>query len=269
MDFATILFVSAVTSGVIWGFDAWVLAPKRQQNMPPSEEGEEADPHVGESKLVEIARSIFPVLVIVFFLRSFLVEPFRIPSGSMIPTLLVGDFILVNKYAYGIRLPVIEQKVVDLGVPERGDVVVFRYPSQPNIDYIKRLVGLPGDRISYYRKQLTINGQPVPKEFSRMYPGSGGNVDGLTGSDEYVEDLFGRSHRILESRRRLGAGEGEWVVPEGHYFVMGDNRDNSHDSRMWGFVSDEFLVGKAFAIWMNWDGTNKRVGWRRIGSLIE
>jgi signal peptidase I len=216
---------------------------------------------------------LFPVIVGVFVLRSFLFEPFKIPSGSMVPTLLVGDLILVNKFDYGVRLPVLNQKVIANKDPQRGDVVVFRYPPDPRLDYIKRVVGLPGDQISYQNQKLTINGQPVPlKALGEFY-----DEDSLRYAPQFSEKLGEKDHRILVDPRRSSffgtdsprfpfaencrySAEGVTCkVPAGHYFVMGDNRDNSQDSRYWGFVPDENLVGRAFFVWMNF-GNLGRIG---------
>jgi len=194
-------------------------------------------------------------------LRGFLVEPFRIPSGSMIPSLYIGDFILVNKFSYGIRIPVFNNKVVDINNPERGDVVVFRYPRDPSVDYIKRVIGLPGDHIAYYNKVLYVNGKAIKREFISAYAGPGEE----NRANEYLENLEGVKHDILLIPGRPGL-DAEYIVPDGHYFMMGDNRDNSNDSRYWGVVPDKYLVGKAFMIWMNWDGG---VSWERIGKLIK
>jgi signal peptidase I len=211
-----------------------------------------------EPLLVEYGKSFFPVLFIVLVLRSFLVEPFQIPSGSMKPTLDVGDFILVNKFSYGIRLPVIDLKVIPVGDPQRGDVMVFRYPSDPNVNYIKRVVGLPGDAIRYTNdKQLFINGQLVAKQLIGSEPGT------LGSAELYNEKLGEVEHQIRQEMSRYRAPpDHEWTVPAGHYFMMGDNRDNSNDSRYWddpnipkaelGMVPDRNIVGKAFAVWMSW-----------------
>jgi len=207
------------------------------------------------------------VILAVLLLRSFLVEPFRIPSGSMMPTLLVGDFILVNKYAYGIRLPVLNTKVADLGSPERGDVVVFRFPKDPSIDYIKRVVGVPGDRVEYRNKTLYINGEQVAQIPAGSYIGSGSGLS-MSGADVRREALGEVEHDILVVPNMRGV-PADVVVPDDHYFVMGDNRDNSNDSRYWGFVPDENLVGKAFMIWMNWDSAAGGVAWNRIGNSID
>ena len=217
---------------------------------------------------------LFPVICAVFLMRSFLFEPFKIPSGSMIPTLMVGDLILVNKYHYGVRLPVINKKIVANNEPKRGDVIVFRYPVNPSLDYIKRVVALPGDEVAYLNKQLTINGKPVAQTpLPDFY-----DPDSLRYALQYTEQLDGQPHRILVDKDRPPfvppqaiedfpfkencrySGEGVVCkVPAGHYFMIGDNRDNSQDSRFWGFVPDEYIVGKAFVIWMNF-GDIKRIG---------
>jgi len=203
----------------------------------------------------------------VLLLRSFLVEPFRIPSGSMMPTLLVGDFILVNKYAYGIRLPVLNKKVYAVDNPQRGEVVVFRFPKDPSIDYIKRVVGVPGDQVTYRDKTLFINGEKIAQVPAGTYIGTGSGLS-MSGAEIRQEALGNINHDILVTPRIRGVGT-DVVVPEGHYFVMGDNRDNSNDSRYWGFVPDKNLVGRAFMIWMNWDSAAGGVNWDRIGDSIE
>ena len=185
----------------------------------------------------------------------------------MMPTLLTGDFILVNKFTYGIRLPVVDRKVIDVGSPSRGDVVVFRAPQDPSTPFIKRVVGLPGDEIRYRRKNLYVNGERVPQEFLSRYTGTGSGA-GMTGAELRRELLAGASHAILVRSEVPTPGEGRWVVPEDSYFVLGDNRDNSHDSRFWGFVPDRLLVGKAFVIWFNWD-LGHGIAFGRIGDGIE
>lgn len=268
-DFPTIMVALVFLSGAIWAFDAMILAPRRRVASAEGQKdagGEAASAAVQPSRLVEYARSFFPVFVIVLALRSFLVEPFRIPSGSMMPTLLIGDLILVNKYAYGIRLPVLDQKIIEIGRPQRGDVVVFRYPEDPSTPFIKRVVGTPGDRIGYYNKVLYVNDEPIRQEFLRRYQGSGSGTN-MTGADVLREHLGNPGHHILVQRGQPSV-EGEMVVPENHYFVLGDNRDNSRDSRYWGTVSDAHLIGKAFTIWMNWD-RKKGIEWGRIGTSIQ
>lgn len=209
--------------------------------------------------LVEYSRSFFPVLLFVLVIRSFVFEPFRIPSGSMMPTLLQGDFIFVKKYAYGLRLPVTETKILDTGAPERGDVVVFRLPDEPSINYIKRIVGLPGDRIVYERHQLTINGEKV--EFEK-------HLDATPLEPRFVERLGDREHEILITKPGNVHKDGAHVVPEGEYFVMGDNRDNSRDSRYINSIPETHLVGEAVLIWMHMDGL-AWPRWSRIGDKIQ
>ncbi len=278
-NFPALLVLATFVTGAIWLLDALLLAPRRRRLAAA---GAGTDATIGmpqparEPVVVEYARSFFPVILAVLLLRSFLVEPFRIPSGSMMPTLLVGDFILVNKFAYGLRLPVLYTKFLDIGNPERGDVVVFRFPKDPSTDYIKRLVGIPGDRIEYRNKTLVVNGQPIPQVPDGRYVGVGSGA-GQTGYLVAEEDITGRGHAILVNPMApdLPPGcrvlaNGPITVPPGHYFAMGDNRDNSNDSRCWGLVPDENLVGKAFAIWMHWDGqrTGFPVDWERLGMLV-
>ncbi|VAW87109.1 Signal peptidase I [hydrothermal vent metagenome] len=273
-DFQGFMLLLLVVSGVLWALDYWKWAPKRREAektaraamKPPIDEKKLAE-IFKEPTYVEYAKSFFPIILIVFVMRSFLVEPFRIPSGSMMPTLLVGDFILVNKFTYGIRLPVAGSKILDLGEPERGDVVVFRFPKDPSLDYIKRVVGLPGDRVGYFNKTIYINGKPVAQEETGRYVGIGSGFES-TGASLRNEKLGEAEHQILidiDQRAR----EGEVVVPEGEYFVMGDNRDRSNDSRFWGTVPEDHLVGKAFMVWMNWDSSAGGVTWGRIGNSID
>jgi signal peptidase I len=210
---------------------------------------------------VDLSRSLFPVILIVLIIRSFIVEPFRIPSGSMVPTLLTGDFILVNKFAYGLRLPVSHHKLVPVGEPERGDVAVFRYPLDPSQDYIKRIVGLPGDRISYRDKRLYINGKLAEQQPL-------GEWSGREPAQVREERLGELSHSILVHGNSSGQ-EFDYRVPAASYFVMGDNRDRSSDSRFWGAVPEDHLVGQAFLIWMSWDAENTSIHWRRIGDTIQ
>jgi signal peptidase I len=253
-DFATILLIAAVVTGLIWGLDAWLWAPKRRAATEPERQREPV--------IVDYARSFFPLIVIVLVLRSFLGEPFRIPSGSMMPTLEIGDFILVNKYSYGIRLPVVNRKIVEIGAPQRGDVAVFRYPEDPRIDFIKRVVGLPGDHVVYHDRQLFINGEPVPQSFVGPY----GSYP-LHAYQRFSERLGEHEHQLLVMPGRESAPL-EFHVPPGRYFVMGDNRDNSNDSRDWGMVPDENLVGRAVLVWMSWAPGRGPV-WSRIGTRID
>lgn len=252
-DFALILVVATVVTGVVWAFDAWFLKPRR---VARGQSG-------GEPVIVEYCRSFFPIILIVLLVRSFLFEPFRIPSDSMMPTLLDGDFIFVNKYAYGMRLPVINRKVIEFGEPERGDVIVFRLPSDPATNYIKRVVGLPGDVVETRDSRLYINGEVVQTELV-------GEYDQYDVSANLIREQLGdRQHELLMSRTGYGR-DGKWRVPEGHYFVMGDNRNNSRDSRFpqVGPIPEELLVGRAVRIWMNWDFPNESPEWGRIGQRI-
>ena len=251
-DFSAIMVLFVVISGAIWALDAWVLAPRRKLSMAGEAAGT-AEKRRAPPLVVEYAKSFFPVFLVVLVLRSFLIEPFRIPSNSMMPTLLTGDFIVVNKFAYGIRLPVLEEKIIEIGHPERGDVVVFRYPKDPSVPFIKRVVGLPGDAIGYANKTLYLNGKPALQTQLGVYKGTGSGT-GMTGTSRRTEDLGEMQHDILVWNRRSSVGPGEWIVPPGHYFVLGDNRDNSRDSRVWGFVPDTNLIGRAFGVWMHWDG---------------
>ena len=251
MNFALFLLILLVVTGGIWLLDLSLLRRGRAKDAK-------------QPWWVEYSISFFPVILIVFLLRSFLVEPFKIPSSSMVPTLLVGDFILVNKYTYGIRLPVANRKLIELGRPERGDVMVFRFPEDPSLDYIKRVVGVPGDRIEYRNKRLSVNGTPVPVRQVDDYL----QKERMQFSRRFAETVNGVEHEILldedasaslmPARAFPFAGNCNYnmnglacTVPPGHYFVMGDNRDNSSDSRVWGFVPDDNIVGKAFFIWLN------------------
>ncbi len=264
LDFSFYLFVAVVITGTIWLLDKWFFEKKRNQvfhNSTQVHQGVEVSRKAKEPVIVEYAKSFFPVLLIVFLLRGFVVEPFRIPSGSMLPSLYIGDFILVNKFAYGVKIPVLNKKIMDVGEPQRGDVAVFRFPRDPNLDYIKRIVGLPGDHIAYYNKVLYINSKPVEREFVGQYKGPG-----QTFANEYNENFGDSEHAILLLPARPNNLQGEYIVPEGSYFVMGDNRDNSNDSRVWGPVPEENLVGKAFMIWMHYSNE-----WHfdRIGNFIK
>jgi len=254
-DFELAMVVAGFVTGVVWLLDrSWFAAARARAGAPDT-----------EPTLVEYCRSFFPIILLVLVVRSFLFEPFRIPSSSMLPTLRDGDFIFVNKFTYGLRMPVTKTRFVELGEPQRGDVVVFRLPSEPKVNYIKRLVGLPGDVIRYRNKRVFVNGQEVPLRIEGDYRGPGA-VGAMLG----LETLGDVEHEVLLANGRMGR-EGEFRVPQGHYFMMGDNRDNSRDSRYdgVGFVPEENLVGKAVAIWMNWDSDNSGPNWGRIGSRIQ
>jgi signal peptidase I len=248
MMFALFMVVVLLVTGLIWLLDIAFLRKRRAPGK--------ADP-----LFVEYSKSFFPVILIVFLIRSFIAEPFKIPSGSMMPTLLAGDFILVNKFTYGLRMPVLNNTLVEINHPERGDVFVFHYPPDPSIDYIKRVVGVPGDKILYQDKQLYINGQKLEMKFidDYRYESAGFNQ---VHAKRYHEQLGDVKHELLIEENNFLGKEGEVTVPPGHYFAMGDNRDNSKDSRYWGFVPEQNLVGKAFFIWWNFDQ------FKRIGSSI-
>jgi len=275
LDFPAIMVIATFVTGVIWLIDERLWRPKRTakvEELKHSYAGADKEEVISriekEPIIVEYAKSFFPVILIVLILRSFFFEPFRIPSGSMIPTLKVGDFILVNKFDYGIRLPVINTKIFDIGSPERGDVFVFRFPRDPSVDYIKRVIGLPGDRISYRAKNLYVNGKRIESELTGPYieTKDGMPIPGANVLSEKISDAV--THNILIDSTRPSYN-GEWVVPEGNYFAMGDNRDNSNDSRYWGTVPEENLVGRAFMIWMNWNYDDGGVEWSRIGKSID
>jgi signal peptidase I len=292
LDFSLVLFLITAITGVIWWIDVAVF--RRQRNAAAAAAGK--DPSViAEPGTVDYARSFFPVALIVLVLRSFVFEPFRIPSDSMMPTLLDGDFIIVNKYAYGLRLPVVNRKVVDIGEPRRGDVVVFRFPRDPSINYIKRLVGLPGDRVQVRDDRLFVNGEPISFEIKGPY-----NDGCYMNMQEAVEHLGEHEHRVIycpyevdrpptqlpscnrSEVRGYVCGEREYLgifgesptpeqtVPEGMFLMIGDNRDNSEDSRVWGLVPDKNLVGRATRIWFNLDlQRSSTVNWSRIGQAID
>ena len=292
-NFALLLFMATVVTGVYWLAERFYFLPQRQKTVAVLEANDvqrraeleklgiaQVDGDISEAKVrllmqpwwLDWTAGLFPVIITVFVLRSFLFEPFKIPSGSMIPTLLVGDLILVNKFTYGLRLPVLNTKITQGNAPQRGDVMVFRYPPKPSLDYIKRVVGVPGDTVAYLNKRLTINGQvqpvnSVPEFFDE---------DAMRYFKQFEETLNGNKHRMLndDDRPAFVPGADQFAgrdacsytvegvtckVPAGHYFMMGDNRDNSLDSRYWGFVPEANIVGKAIFVWMNF-GNLKRIG---------
>ena len=292
-NFSLLLFLAAVVTGIYWVAERLYFLPQRRKAVAALEAGAaqrrdelgkrgitQVDDNTAEARTrlimqpwwLDWTAGLFPVIVAVFLLRSFLFEPFKIPSGSMIPTLLINDLILVNKFHYGVRLPVINTKILDNNSPQRGDVMVFRYPPKPSLDYIKRVVGIPGDEVAYLNKQLTINGRPVPETPLSDYF----DPESMRYSKQFQEALGGKTHRILndDDRPAFIPGVEDFPfkdncrynsqgvvcrVPAGQYFMMGDNRDNSLDSRYWGFVPEQNIVGKAFVVWMNF-GNLKRIG---------
>lgn len=298
-NFSFLLFILTVVTLVYWLAERFRFAPAREaaaRNLEAQDAARrqqladkgiaKVDGDISSAREALLAQpwwldwtaGLFPVILVVFLLRSFLFEPFKIPSASMVPTLLIGDLILVNKYHYGIRLPVINKKIIPLNDPQRGDVMVFRYPANPTIDYIKRVVGVPGDEVAYLNQKLYLNGKPVPTQtLPEFYDEDGTQAgDGMRYRAQFSEKLGEKDHRILVDPKRPSyvvphatfpykencrySAEGiTCKVPAGHYFMMGDNRDYSEDSRFWGFVPDENIVGKAFFIWMNF-GNFKRFG---------
>lgn len=249
INLALILTLLTALTGIVYLLDIFVWHDSKRGSD---------EPRGGRQTLVEYSRSFFPVLLIVLVIRSFVFEPFRIPSGSMMPTLLQGDFIFVKKFSYGLRLPVTETKILETGSPERGDVVVFRLPQDPSVNYIKRVVGLPGDTVVYEDHRLTINGELIGLEPS---------PDASASEPVYIEDLDGRRHEILITNT-YSVRDDVYTVPEGHYFVMGDNRDNSKDSRFIAAIPDSHLVGEAVRVWMHMDGLSWP-RWDRIGTKIQ
>jgi signal peptidase I len=299
-NFALLLFCACVVTGVYWLAERFYFLPQRkalvqtleQQHVQKQAENERLSlkPDAKDADNLSEARSrlimqpwwldwtagLFPVIFAVFMLRSFLFEPFKIPSGSMIPTLHIGDLILVNKYHYGVRLPVLNKKITEGNPVKRGDVLVFRYPPKPSQDYIKRVIGLPGDEVAYIDKQITINGELMSKTSLPDFF----DEDLMSYTKQFEEVLAGKRHRVLVHDQSPAGIDERFVadfalrglcnysaqgvrckVPEGHYFVMGDNRDNSLDSRYWGFVPEANIVGKAFFVWMNFSSL------KRIGSI--
>lgn len=292
-NFALLLFLATVVTGAYWLAERFYFLPQRRRAAQAVEDAAarrraeldrmgiaKVDIDVQESKerllmqpwWLDWTAGLFPVIAAVFLLRSFLFEPFKIPSGSMVPTLLVGDLILVNKFTYGVRLPVINTKIIEMNAPQRGDVMVFRYPPQPSFDYIKRVIGVPGDEVAYLNKRLTVNGKPVEtsaapdffdestmRYFKQYEEQLGGSPHRLLNNPDAPAFIQGASNFAYRDNCRYSVEGVVCKVPEGHYFMMGDNRDNSLDSRYWGFVPESHIVGKAFFVWMNF-GNLKRIG---------
>ena len=294
-NFALLLFIATVVTGLYWLAERLYFLPRRRKAALALEQSTaerrkalqekgisrvDGDGDISKAQATLLMQpwwldwtaGLFPVILVVFVLRSFLFEPFKIPSGSMIPTLLIGDLILVNKFTYGIRLPVVNTKITEGNAPQRGDVMVFRYPPQPSVDYIKRVVGVPGDEVAYINKRLTINGKEVPTTAQPDFF----DESTMRYFKQFEETLGAQPHRVLNNPDAPAFVQGaanfpyrdncrysvEGVVckvPQGHYFMMGDNRDNSLDSRYWGFVPDQNIVGKAFFVWMNF-GNLRRIG---------
>ncbi len=285
-SFALLLFIASITTGIYWLAEKLYFFPQRQKTLP-------AHQAMAQPWWLDWTAGLFPVVLAVFLMRSFLFEPFKIPSGSMIPTLRIGDLILVNKFIYGVRLPVFNHKIIAISLPKRGDVMVFRYPFNPHIDYIKRVVGLPGDEVRYSNKKLTINGKAIDtvvqpdffdestatqaKQFTERFPtGELVTTTASTSTINTSDNLHNNVHNVLNSDTHSAGVQTQYSfpfqdqcnysiegvvckVPAGHYFMMGDNRDNSEDSRYWGFVPEENIVGKAFFVWMNFTDF-KRIG---------
>lgn len=266
IDFELIITLLTLATGVVWILDRLWLRTRRVQRLAAGE-AESDQP----SRPVEYAVSFFPLLVLVLVFRSFMFEPFKIPSGSMQPSLLIGDFIVVSKFSYGLRLPVLRTRLLETGEPERGEVFVFRSVEEPGINMIKRVIGLPGDTITYRNKNLYINGELQPRELVGDWDGQGINRNRPGSRPQlWTQQLGEIEHPILIHPRRIERSERSWTVPEGHYFAMGDNRDRSHDSRGWGFVPEENLVGRAERIWMHWDcARGFCVDFSRIGDKID
>ena len=294
-NFALLLFIATMVTGLYWLAERFYFLPRRHKAALALEQSAaerrkalqekginrvDGDGDISKAQATLLMQpwwldwtaGLFPVILVVFVLRSFLFEPFKIPSGSMIPTLLIGDLILVNKFTYGIRLPVVNTKITEGNAPQRGDVMVFRYPPQPSVDYIKRVVGVPGDEVAYLNKRLTINGKEVPTTAQPDFF----DESTMRYFKQFEEVLGEKPHRVLNNPDAPAFVQGaanfpyrdncrysvEGVVckvPQGHYFMMGDNRDNSLDSRYWGFVPDQNIVGKAFFVWMNF-GNLRRIG---------
>lgn len=252
-NFPLILTLAVFLTGLIALVDILFFEKNRRPNQKPN-------------FIFENARSLFPVLLIVLLIRSFIVQPFRVPTGSLEPTVMPGDFLLVNQFAYGLRLPVINTKIMSVGEPKRGQIAVFRWPVNPHIDFVKRVIGIPGDHIMYQNKVLYINGVEAKQTYIGMSVDEepGGNIP----VQQYLENIDGVTHKININPNGGETADFDLIVPEGQYFMMGDNRDDSADSRSWGFVPEENLIGKGFLIWMSWDSQTHRIRFSRLGTVI-
>jgi signal peptidase I len=254
-DIPFVLTSLTLIAGVITLFDIFVFSKKKGHKNKIV------------ASVIEYGRSFFPVFLLVLLIRSFLIQPFRVPSGSLAPTILPGDLLVVNQYIYGLRLPVLNIKILNIGEPKRGDIALFRFPNDPSKPYVKRVIGLPGDHVTYRNKVLTVNGKVAEQTPSGM------DLDITEGG--YPAPVQVRSERLDNVTHKVfirsGYKEAENIdvyVPPNSYFMMGDNRDNSNDGREWGFVPEENLMGRAIGIWMSWDSENYRVRWQRIGTKI-
>jgi len=255
-DFPLVLTSLTIISGLIALIDILFFASKRKKTKKK------------QPLVFEYSRSFFPILLVVLIIRSFIVQPYRVPTGSLVPTILPGDFIAVNQFAYGLRLPVLNNKIVSIGEPKRGDIVLFRWPLDPSVIFVKRVIGIPGDHIVYKNKTLTINGIEAKQQFldKDLSVNSNDKIPAVV--FRKTENLLGINHQIFV--RKVG-GQNQYfdiIVPEGQYFMMGDNRDDSDDSRYWGFVPESNLIGKAFLVWMSFDSQNHCIKWNRIGNIL-
>lgn len=274
-NFEYLLTIATVFSGVVYALDKLLFARLRRRRYEKIKEkrsvlntDEVTYLSAGMPVIVDYSRSFFWMLLLVLVLRSFIFEPFRIPTGSLEPTLLPGDFILVNKFDYGLRVPVLNVKILNIHEPQRGDIVVFRYPVNPKVDFIKRLIGLPGDTISYVNKVFYVNGQEAKQEYQETVPylhENGGTIDAL----KLQENLLGVKHEIYQFPSRPAEDFTNLTVPEGMYFMIGDNRDDSADSRYWGFVPENYIVGKPLYVLFNWNSTDYNFRWQRSGLVVQ
>ena len=255
-NFPLLLTTIVFLTGIIWLLDILFFKKRRLKKNPSA----------NEPKLVEYSRSFFPILLLVLVIRSFIVQPYRVPTGSLEPTILPGDLIAVNQFAYGLKLPVLNKKIISIGEPKIGDIAVFRWPVNPSVDFIKRVVGVPGDHVIYKNKILYING----KEATQKILGDAVDYEpsGNLNVQKIRENLNGVKHDILVNPYGGQLGDFDVVVPKGYYFMMGDNRDDSADSRDWGFVPEKDLIGKGFIVWMSWDSEKHRIRWHRIGTVL-